>query len=84
MKYLYIITMIFVFSGCASTSTMKNQVSKRAAFDLNCKQKISIIELGEKAFGAQGCGKRASYIMRGPCDGIGMCQAVMNSDSKRK
>jgi hypothetical protein len=59
-------------------------VRKRAAFDLNCDEKITVLDLGNgNAFGAKGCGKRASYVVHCRDYGNkGTCTAVMNSDEK--
>lgn len=41
----------------------QNLVSQRAAFDLNCGESIQITKLGNRVYGATGCGKRAAYIL---------------------
>ncbi len=65
--------------GC--TTLMKETVSKRAPFDLNCDaSSITIHQLGTRTYGVAGCDKRATYVLQGPCSGPGsMCVAVMNS-----
>ncbi len=38
-------------------------VKKQAAFDLRCSEdQIQVTQIGDKSFGASGCGQRASYI----------------------
>jgi hypothetical protein len=45
-------------------------VRDRAAFDLDCPDKqVQVVALGERAFGATGCGQRASYIANEGCYG---------------
>lgn len=70
-------------------------ISRRAAFDLACEAtSIRVAEIGVKTYGAEGCGKRATYLLEdalgfpGNCDfnfGVtednfrAYCRAIMNS-----
>jgi hypothetical protein len=83
MKINLLLTLAIVgaLTGCASfTSNMKASVMERASFDLDCpKHSISIVDIGTRTFGAKGCNKKASYVLRGECSFQHNCQAVMNS-----
>lgn len=71
-------------SGCATPAARANLVRQRASFDLNCPEPITIFDLGNgNAFGASGCGRRASYVVS--CKDYSnksTCTAIMNSDEK--
>lgn len=65
---------LVLLSGCAST--MKQTALDKAAFDLDCpKEKIEIVELGYRSYGASGCGDRISYEMEGECSFRYTCRA---------
>jgi len=71
-------------SACATTAARADLVRKRAAFDLNCSDPINVVDLGNgNAFGASGCGRRASYVVQcADYANRGTCTAIMNSDEK--
>ena len=74
------------FCACGPTvSGQREAVLKRAKFDLEC-ERVDVSELGDRTFGATGCGRRATYITEGSCgnpmQGGGQCTAIMNSDSE--
>ena len=58
--------------GCVTSSGMKDEVLKRAMFDLDCPaDKVSIIEIEsptnlatgkQGTWGARGCGRQATYV----------------------
>jgi len=74
MKKIYIPSLVLLISGCAAT--MEQTAFDKAAFDLNCApEKIKIIDLGHRSYGATGCGKRISYKMRGECSIRSSCRA---------
>lgn len=81
-KLLQVAISAFLLTGCSAV--MKEAVSKRAPFDMNCDPaSITIHELGDRTYGVSGCDKRATYIVQGACDGMGSgggCVAVMNTD----
>lgn len=62
--------------GCATSHAMRDNVRKRAAFDLNCTEdKIQVTEIESPAnsvfgalgsWGARGCGKQATYVQDKP------------------
>ncbi|WNZ57215.1 hypothetical protein QT397_07695 [Microbulbifer sp. MKSA007] len=80
LKLISVGAVVLVLGGCASL--MKETVSKRAPFDLNCDAgSITIQQLGYRTYGVSGCDKRATYVLQGPCSGPGsQCLAVMNSN----
>ena len=65
--------------GCA-TANGEAAVRQRAGFDLKCdNNQVTVQQLGDRMFGARGCGKRATYVTdrcwSGDTDG---CKAVLN------
>ena len=70
--------------ACATIAARADLVRKRAGFDLDCSEVIRVVDLGNgNAFGASGCGRRASYIVH--CTDFSnksSCTAIMNSDEK--
>lgn len=78
VKIISLITAAALITGCAAT--MKSSVLDRAAFDLDCpKDKISLVEIGNRTYGAKGCDKRESYILVGECSLPSSCVALINS-----
>ncbi|GAA6135931.1 hypothetical protein NBRC116188_27210 [Oceaniserpentilla sp. 4NH20-0058] len=79
-KLLFIVGLGITLSGC--TALMKDSVTNRATFDLDCSQyKLNVTQLGDRVFGVKGCNKKATYVVDGPCQGVGSkCTAIMNSD----
>jgi hypothetical protein len=82
MKTSVAVMVCVLASGCATTEQRHNLVSKRAVFDLNCNEPVQITELGNRIYGASGCGRRATYVMQCYDSNIGSCTAILNSDSK--
>ncbi len=75
------------FVTCTTTGSrtfQSNLVKKRATFDLDC-QDVSLTNLGNATYGANGCGKRKTYIVI--CDGgiarTDLCNAVDDTGSIR-
>lgn len=66
-------------AACITTGFKKELVRERAAFDLEC-DKVKVRELGNSTFGATGCGKRETYLVK--CTGgkarTDLCNAVKN------
>jgi hypothetical protein len=70
---------------------MTEKVKGRAAFDFNCaKEDIQVTPLDMRNFGAEGCGKRGTYVAQpAACNpetlteqGVDqLCAAVLNSQS---
>jgi hypothetical protein len=59
---------------------VKAIVAKQAAFDLSCgADKVKLSALNADTFGAEGCGKKASYILLCP---VGGCKAVQNTQAQ--
>jgi hypothetical protein len=71
-----------ISSSCATVAFKRNLVIKRAGFDLNCKDVIDVIDLGGRAFGATGCGRRASYVVQCLTSDASSCTAILNSDEQ--
>jgi hypothetical protein len=72
---------IAVAFGCATMAVKKDLVVDRAKFDLSC-ESINVVELGGDAFGATGCGKKASYIVDCKNNEAHSCTAILNSDER--
>ena len=68
--------------GCASNAqVMRATVAKRAGFDLGC-EKYQLTFLSKRTYGVRGCGRRATYLVEGPCSSTNdSCWAVMNIDT---
>jgi hypothetical protein len=73
--------------GCAHQAEnrpdiFETTVGQRANFDLTCNERLHLIRLGERAFGAVGCGRRASYTCLCLYNVMGDCtQAACAPDS---
>jgi len=54
-------------AGCGpvmSESVRRDRVAQRASFDLDCQEEIEVATLIDaSAYGAMGCGRRASYVL---------------------
>jgi hypothetical protein len=52
--------------GCATTPPPPRQhpLTRRAPFDLNCQQPLTWYELGERSWGARGCGRQVTYAKK--------------------
>jgi hypothetical protein len=69
-----------VTSACSSVNANGERLEGRAPFDLHCsKEQIRWTQLSDQAWGAEGCGHRATYVEA--CSGFGVqrsCQWVLN------
>ncbi len=67
--------------GGETTGTdVKALITKQAAFDLSCSaDQLKLSALNADTFGAEGCGKKASYILVCP---VGGCKAVQNTQAQ--
>ncbi|HVY31637.1 MAG TPA: hypothetical protein VHB79_34115 [Polyangiaceae bacterium] len=80
-----VFVMLVVLSACGSATTNgRDAVLSRAPFDLDCpKDQINVQELGERMFGARGCGRKATYVTNrcwsGDFEG---CKAVLDGTSQ--
>jgi hypothetical protein len=53
----------FLLPAVGCSEYYANALKERATFDLACPDKqITVVELGGDAYGAQGCGRKASYV----------------------
>lgn len=75
-----------IMPGFAKESTRVEKSTAQAAWDLQCKEsEIKITKISETAYGAEGCGKRASYVMINCSSGImggaysSACKVIHNS-----
>ena len=70
-KLISLVLVSIIITGCAISTERREEISlekvrKRAAFDMNCKaRKIKVQKIDGAAFGARGCGKKATYIIDG-------------------
>ena len=69
-----------LLAACATTNG-RDAVMSRAPFDLDCpKESIQVQELGDRTFGAEGCGRKATYVTNRCWSGdFNGCKAVLNS-----
>ena len=96
IKVILTILSLAILSSCASilpgmvTEEVRiERALDKAAWDLECsKEKINIIKINETTYGASGCNKRASYVMK-MCrssfmvtDYASSCTAELNSIKK--
>ena len=73
--------------GIVKEEDRVQKVTEKAAWDLECgKEKLNIIKINDTSYGAEGCGKKASYVMD-KCTSNAMggywasvCTAVLNSE----
>lgn len=66
--------------GNTEGTDVKGLITKQAAFDLSCSaDQIKLSALNADTFGAEGCGKKASYILLCP---VGGCKAVQNTQAQ--
>lgn len=50
-------------SACATPQRVEHPVVRMASFDLKCpKDQLGFMEIDEKTWGVEGCGKRARYV----------------------
>ena len=75
-RVVSIAVLTFVTIGCGGLLT--NHVEKRAPFDLSCPpEQVDIVNLGNRTYGATGCGHKATYIVS--CSEENGCIAILNS-----
>jgi hypothetical protein len=66
--------------GDTQGTDVKAIIATQAAFDLSCgADQIKLAALNADTFGAEGCGKKASYIL--VCT-VGGCKAVQNTQAQ--
>jgi hypothetical protein len=81
------IALLSLLAGCATVGENgRDAVMSRASFDLGCPpQGIQVQELGDRMFGARGCGRRATYVTNrcwsGDFEG---CKATLDSGPIRE
>lgn len=57
-----LVTSVALGPSCAAPRTFTDEVRSRATFEIDCPiQRVEVTEIGESAYGARGCGRRASY-----------------------
>jgi len=70
-------------SGCATTGTTEAELRSRASLEMSCPQpQLQLVQLAEQTMGVQGCGRRATYVVR--CEtrsGLSECQWVANGQA---
>lgn len=72
---------VLVLAGCTTVYDQSTMVMKRAEFDLACTNSfLSVREIAPNAFGAEGCGHRASYVVL--CNGFlpSSCTPLLDSE----
>ena len=71
-------------AGCATEESPREQLLKRAAFDLRCtKDELRVTKIDERTRGVRGCGKRATYVQScGQVTPFEDCTWVMNTRSR--
>ena len=75
MRKIGIIFLVVLVSGCAAV--MEATVLDKASFELDCPaQEISVVNLGHRSYGAEGCDKRITYVIEGDCSAQSACRAV--------
>lgn len=82
-KSAWMLTLLLL-SSCA-TSNRRDAVMSRAPFDLDCPaSSIQVVDLGDKTFGAKGCGKKATYTVPNRCwsGDIAGCVATLDHSSE--
>jgi hypothetical protein len=104
MRVVTVIATTLLVSACASRigvpnwdSAMTKQVKLRAAFEFDCnKDKIDVIKITNKSYGAVGCERKAVYVVSGPAHctpntfygdealSIDICPIVLNTDIEQK
>ncbi|MBI2375726.1 MAG: hypothetical protein HYV07_17150 [Deltaproteobacteria bacterium] len=82
MKRLALILTFGLVSACGAT---KEQLVRRAAFDLNCPEpQIDIQELDGRTRGVRGCGRQATYVEQ--CEVVqgsrSNCTWLLNADAQ--
>jgi hypothetical protein len=81
------IALLSMLAACATAGENgRDAVMSRAASDLGCPaQGIQVLQLGDRMFGARGCGKKATYVTNrcwsGDYEG---CKATLDSGPSRE
>ena len=80
---------LLVLTGCVTSSGMKEEVRKRATFDLDCPaERVQIVEIEsptnvyqgkQGTWGARGCGRQATYVQLN-----GSSNIMMNSAAREQ
>lgn len=83
-KLVGLVCPVIAVVACATMASRKQLVADRAKFDLSCDGAINVVELGGDAFGASGCGQKASYVVACENNYASSCTAILNSDGKRE
>lgn len=81
MRPLLLVAAVGALAGCATAYTQSESVMRRAEFDLECENgTLHVTELGANVFGAEGCGRRASYVV--VCSGVlsSTCTPILDSE----
>lgn len=76
------IMILVALSGCAAGD---RQLQTRAAFEMNCKEELRIVQLDAETRGVEACGRRETYARRCTKDGEGgeRCDWVRTSGTAR-
>ena len=81
MRLLTTVAAAGLLAGCVSAHTQAEAVMQRAAFDLECETgTLHVTELGSNVFGAEGCGRRASYVVVCPGFLKASCTPILDSE----
>ena len=81
------LSMVVLGACAASTNATRDQLSKRASFDLDCPgESLEFVEIDARTTGVRGCDQRATYVEScKPCANgyVGCeCSWILNTDSK--
>lgn len=76
------ILILVALSGCA---TGDRQLQTRAAFEMNCKEELKIVQLDAQTRGVEACGRRETYARRCEKDSEGgeRCEWIRASGTAR-
>ena len=75
MRIFGVFVLLVLVSGCAHL--MQATVLDKASFELDCPaQEITVVNLGHRSYGADGCDKKITYVIEGGCSSRGSCRAV--------
>lgn len=68
------------FTGCVTAFDQSVMVMRRAEFDLACESgRLSVREIAPNAYGAEGCGQRAAYVVLCPSFMVFSCTALLDN-----
>jgi len=81
------LVLLFLGSCAVSTNATQDQLSRRAAFDLDCPaESLEFVEIDARTMGVRGCEQRATYVEScKPCaNGYVGCECtwILNTDGK--